>query len=224
MSHDDDGPQTIGASLPPALRARLEAMGVKPASELPSAEQAETQAERQERLETRRGVYRARWLAQVPPMYADATWDTLDEGQRFAWPDDSLNLVLAGSVGTGKTYAAYAIGHAASARGLWVQAVTVVDYLAALRPEGDHRLADAAQRCDLLILDDLYARSATEWAIEQLTDLLDHRIREQRRTVVTTNATETQLEAVWEGRFLDRLRYRRTVHVFRGESRRVGAW
>lgn len=220
----DDEPQTIGAAIPEALLRRLEAMGVKPASELVYAETAETEQDRQDRLEARQGVYRARWLAQVPPMYLEATWDTLDAAQRFAWPDDSLNLVLAGSVGTGKTHAAYALGHAASARGVWVQAVTVTDYLAAQRPEGDHRLADAAQRCGLLILDDLYARAASPWGIEQLTDLLDLRIREQRRTVVTTNATESQLEEAWEGRFLDRLRYRRTVHVFRGESRRVGAW
>ena len=221
---NDDEPQTIGAAIPPALKARLEAMGVKPASELVYGESTETEDERQERLEARLGVYRARWASQVPPMYAEASWADLDGLQRFAWPDESLNLVLAGPVGTGKTHAAYALGNAACARGLWVQAVTVVDLLAALRPDGDATLARAARNCHLLILDDLAASKVSDWAQEQLTDLLDQRIREGRRTAVTTNATEQQLEGAWGGRFLDRLRYRRTVHVFKGESRRVGAW
>lgn len=222
---NDDEPQTIGAAIPEALKRRLEAMGVTPASALPPpTPQAETEDEARERLEARLGVFRARWASQVPPMYAEASWANLDDAQRFTWPDDSLNLVLAGSVGTGKTYAAYALGNAACAKGLWVQAVTVVDLLAALRPDGNLGLAKAARTCHLLILDDLAASKVSDWAQEQLTDLLDQRIREDRRTVVTTNATEQQLEAAWGGRFLDRLRYRRTVHVLTGASRRVGAW
>lgn len=187
-------------------------------------ERTETKDERRERLEARLGVYQARWQAQVPPMYADASWGDLDAAQRFDWPEDSLNLVLAGQVGTGKTHAAYALGNAFSARGQWVQAVTVVDFLAALRPEGNASLAKAAQGCQVLILDDLGAGKASEFAIEQMTALVDLRIREGRRTIVTTNVPEPELEAAWGGRFIDRLRYRSTVHIFRGESRRGGAW
>lgn len=219
-------PQPLGATIPAPLRERLEAMGVKPASQItPDPRQArETEAEKAERLAARQAVYQARWVAQVPPMYADASLDDLDESQAVSWPDDSLNLVLAGGVGTGKTHAAYALGNALSAKGTWVQAVTVVDLLAALRPDGDPSLGRAVRECQVLILDDLGANKVTDWALETMTALLDLRIREGRRTVVTTNDTEPDLEAAWGGRFMDRLRFKRTVAVFRGESRRKAAW
>lgn len=184
----------------------------------------ETADERAERLAARRAVYQARWAAQVPPMYADASLADLDQGQYFTWDRDSLNLVLAGPVGTGKTYAAYAIGNDLSAEGTWCQAVTVADLLAALRPDGDPSLAKAVQSCQVLILDDLGATKASDWAVEQMTSLLDLRVREGRRTVVTTNVPEPDLETAWGGRFMDRLRFRRTVHIFRGESRRKAEW
>jgi DNA replication protein DnaC len=185
---------------------------------------AETPDEKADRLAARRAVYQARWAAQVPPMYAQASLIDLDQSQQHNWPIESLNLVLAGPVGTGKTHAAYARGNDLADQGLWVQAVTVVDLLAALRPEGNPSLAKAVQECHVLILDDLGAGKASEWAVEQMTALLDLRVREGRRTVVTTNVPEADLEAAWGGRFMDRLRFRRTVHVFRGESRRKAAW
>lgn len=218
-------PVRLGDALPARLAERLKAMGVKPASELTETEhRRESEQEAQERRQARQGVLLEWWLAQVPPMYADASWGDLDASQRFDWPEDSLNLVLAGGVGTGKTHTAYALGHAFARRGQWVRAVTVVDLLAAFRPDGDHGLVRAAQACHVLILDDLGATKATDFAVEQMTALLDLRIREGRRTIVTTNDTETDLEAAWGGRFVDRLRYRRTVKVFTGESRRKAAF
>lgn len=184
----------------------------------------ETADERAERLAARRAVYQARWAAQVPPMYAEASVMDLDESQPWSFHPGTLNIVLAGPVGTGKTHAAYAMGNAMAERGEWVQAVTVVDLLAALRPDGDPALGRAVRECQVLILDDLGAGKASEWAVEQMTALLDLRIREGRRTIVTTNIPEPDLEAAWGGRFMDRLRFRRTVHVFRGESRRKAEW
>lgn len=216
-------PAPISATIPERLKARLAEMGVKPASDLEQPRR-ETEAEKAERLAARRAVYQARWAAQVPPMYAEASTDDLDDAQRFSWPQESLNLVLAGPVGTGKTHAAYALGNHFSARGLWVQATTVVDLLAALRPDGDPSLGRAVRECQVLILDDLGAGKASEFAVEQMTALLDLRIREGRRTIVTTNVPEPDLEASWGGRFMDRLRYRRTVHVLRGGSRRKAEW
>lgn len=217
-------PVKVGAAIPPRIMERLERMGLTTADALPPSPRQETEAEAQERRQQRLAVYQARWAAQVPPMFRDASWEDLDDSQRFAWPPDSLNLVLAGPVGTGKTYAAYAIGNRAAQAGSWVCATTVVDLLAAMRPDGDPSLVKAAQSCHVLILDDLGAGKASEFAVEQMTALLDLRVRETRRTVVTTNVPEGDLEAAWGGRFMDRLRYRRTVHVFSGESRRKAAW
>lgn len=184
----------------------------------------ETPDERAERLERKRQVIHANWLATVPPMYADAAWADLDPEQRPDWPDVSLNLVLAGPVGTGKTHAAYAIGNTWAGRGRHVHASTVVDLLAAHRPDGSMSVVTGAQSADLLILDDLGAGRVSEFALETMTALMDRRIRMEVRTIVTTNVPEADLEATWGGRFMDRLRYKRTVHVYRGESRRAAAW
>lgn len=219
-----DEPQRLSpAVLPAPIRERLEAMADTPVDPTPTPSR-ETAQEAQDRLEARRQVYAARWSAQVPPMYATAALADLDAAQEFAWEAASLNLVLAGPVGTGKTHAAYALGNALVADGFWVQAATVVDFLAAARPDGDPALVRVVQSCQVLILDDLGAGKASEWSVEQMTSLLDLRVREGRRTVVTTNVPEPDLEDAWGGRFMDRLRYRRTVVILRGESRRKADW
>jgi DNA replication protein DnaC len=217
-------PEPIGAD--PALQALMERLKAKghdltPASDLPNRE---TEAEAAERQRARQAVYQARWAAQVPPMYREARLADLDESQAITWPRESLNLVLAGPVGTGKTHAAYAFGNEMAQAGRWVCATTVVDLLVAMRPDGDPGLVKAAHECAILILDDLGAGKASEFAVEQMTALLDRRVREQRHTIITTNVPEPDLEAAWGGRFMDRLRYRRTVKVFSGESRRKAAW
>lgn len=219
-----DEPQRLSPDvLPGPLRERLERLAPEQRDPGPQSI-IETEDEFRERLEARRQVYAARWSAQVPPMYTTATLADLDQAQAFTWEDGSLNLVLAGPVGTGKTHAAYALGNALVADGYWVQAVTVVDLLAASRPDGDPALVRAVQSCQVLVLDDLGAGKASEWAVEQMTSLLDLRVREGRRTIVTTNVPEPDLEEAWGGRFMDRLRYRRTVVILRGESRRKAEW
>jgi DNA replication protein DnaC len=169
-----------------------------------------------------------RWLEQMPAMYAEARLGDLDPATHLAigeWLNaDGTTLVLAGQVGTGKTHAAYAVGHHLLGQGLTVEAWTLSDLLAAMRPDGDPKASDLARACDVLILDDLGAAKASEWAQEQLTALLDARLRDKRRQVVTTNAPYEALEAAWGSRAMDRLRYRWAVVTFTGESRRKAAW
>lgn len=207
---------------------------LKRASELSAAlqpsdyERTETEDEKAERLDTRREHYQARWDQQVPPMYRDADVGELDEAQggttvQYWLQSGGLHLVLAGPVGTGKTYAAYAVGHQALRSGLWVEAWNVGDLMDAMRPGSSDRSAEQRARdCQLLILDDLVAK-ATDWEAERLTLLLDARTRAMRQTVVTTNITGDQVTETWGGRFMDRLRYRMTSLTFTGESRR-SAW
>lgn len=221
--HPEREPVLAGTAIPPRILERLERLGLDP-EDLPPTDHRETPEDAQERLRARQAVYRARWEAQVPPMFSEAALSDLDESQAVTWHRESLNLVLAGPVGTGKTYAAYAMGNAMAAEGRWVCATTVVDLLTAMRPDGDPSLVRAAHECAILILDDLGAGKASDFAVEQMTALLDRRVREQRHTIVTTNVPEADLEAAWGGRFMDRLRYRRTVQVFSGPSRRKAEW
>ncbi len=189
----------------------------------------ETDADAAERISARSAAARERWLEMIPPMYRDADVKDLDDDQEAvrarAWlHSGSLHLILAGPVGTGKTFTAYAIGNQAVASGIETMAANVGDLMDAMRPgSGRERQADMlARRCQLLILDDLLAK-ATDWEAERLTLLLDERVRNQRRTIVTTNATSDQITDVWGARLMDRLRYRMLALTLRGESRR-SAW
>lgn len=206
--------------------------GLKRAAELDDGReldmsQAETAEDRQARAEARSEHYRARWDRQVPPMYHDADVEALDDDTQHAttvryWlQSGGLHLVLAGPVGTGKTYAAYAVGNQAMRSGMWAEAWNVGDLMDALRPGSSDRHAETRARdCQLLILDDLVAK-ATDWEAERLTLLLDARTRAMRQTVVTTNITGDQVADTWGRRFMDRLRYRMTSLTFTGESRRA---
>lgn len=201
------------------LRARAAELPPVPAEEVA---RRETPEERAERLAAKRAAWQARHTATVPPLYADATFGDLSEDQRFTWPAESLNLILAGSKGTGKTHAAYALANDRSRAGDWVVAVRVVDLLEAYRPSTeDRRLTADAEACTLLVLDDLGATKVSDYAVEKLTALLDTRISHGRRTAVTTNLPAAQLEEQWGERMMDRLRFRQTVKKFTGPSRRA---
>lgn len=217
-----------------SLQERLKARGIEmPTPEpgpRPYVPERETDEDRAERLAMRHAHLAARWERRCPVLYEGATVTTLDEDQKpealAVWANSStmLNLILAGSVGTGKTWAAYALGHLLVERGKSVEAWTVGDLLDEMRPDGDKTEAAWAEHADVLILDDLGATRPTEWAVETLTSLMDLRLREQRRTIVTTNLPEAVIASAWGDRLMDRLRHAATVVVMTGPSRRGAGW
>lgn len=210
--------------------------GLIPADALAEAERlgpddrdthTETAQEAAERRWAAMEARTTRWRDLLPPLFAQATLGDFPAEQQetlLAWMADQargVTLILAGPVGTGKTHAAYALGNALIAQGIPVEAVTLSDLLNALRPDGDAVLAKIVRTVPVLILDDLGATKASEWAQEQVVALLDARLKAGLRQIVTTNATYADLEAVWDHRATDRLRFRSTVVTMTGESRRV---
>jgi len=224
-------PETAGSAVQ-RLLARIPQEALAEAERLGPTEhpEGETPEDREARRRRQAEHRAARWMRRLPVMYATASLDDYDGDEQAQAADTatrwlespSATLVLAGSVGTGKTHLAYAVGHALVARGDWVEAWTTADLLEALRPGGDERALDVVRSCDVLILDDLGATKVSEWAVETMTSLLDHRLREDRRQVITTNVPWPSLEQAWGGRFADRLRFRWTVANMVGESRRAG--
>lgn len=216
-----------------ALQARIremEAAGRINLRDTPGDQaRTETGMEARARQRALQANLNTRWAERLPVMFADASMDDLEGQDRnlLTWRsrEASLTLVIAGPVGTGKTHAAYAIGNAAVAHGTWAEAWTTTDLLEALRPGGDPHLAYRVRHCDLLVLDDLGAGKATDWAVETLTAIMDHRLREQRRQVITTNHPYDVLVEAWGRRLLDRIQYRWTAVTMTGESRRkVAPW
>lgn len=226
-------PQRV--TLPPDLVARLAALGIDAATPVPLPDSHTESAEaRAERLALQARNRASRWMARRPVMYADADLADLlaDKEQaghaqaaREWWAKEgAATLVAAGSVGTGKTHLAYALGNRAVAQGRWVEVWSVADLLVDLRPSGDPTAERRARDCDLLILDDLMALNVSPWAVEIITAIVDHRVNTGRRQVVTTNVPSDALTAAWGNRLMDRLAYRMVAVVMTGESRRKAAW
>lgn len=231
-----EDPQPLGEALPPTILERLKARGlvVDPApGDLPDTH-TETPEDARARKALQAKNRAGRWMARRPRMYEDAkVGDLLADAEQAEAANTAMtwwqakgasSLVLAGTVGTGKTHLAYALGNLAVEQGRWVEVWTVADLLEDLRPNGEAGAERRARACDLLILDDLMAANVSPWAMETITTILDARIAQHRRQIVTTNAPSVALEETWGGRFMDRLLFHSATAIMRGESRRRGAW
>ena len=147
-----------------------------------------------------------------------------DAALRFGYDNSVLPfLTLLGTVGTGKTHLALAIGWEWLCLGKTVLYHHVADFLNALRSgygkksgEEDYsQTISFAKNCSLLILDDMGTERETEWATEQLDLIVDYRYERHKALLITSNMALTQLSP----RIADRLR-EGTIVQLKGESYR----
>lgn len=208
-------------SIPDGVLDAARASGPLPRTVVESAEEAAERA---------RVAASLRSAAYTPPAgYASAAYRDLDHGQPRevvqGWLGSGrLHLVLTGPVGTGKTHAVHSVCRDAVSRGLWTLHWSASRFLVACRPDGDPSAERRARACDVLALDDVGGQKPSDWASDLLSDLLDERLYECRRTLVSTNLTHDQLVAVLGERFADRLRQSMVVAKFTGQSRRRDVW
>lgn len=112
--------------------------------------------------------------------------------------DENIGLLLWGSVGTGKTFAAACIANALLDRGVAVRMTNFSSILAQMRSlYADGRAALLRELADipLLIIDDLGIERGTEYALEQVYAVVDERYKAGRPLIVTTNLTISELRA-----------------------------
>ena len=111
------------------------------------------------------------------------------------YADEKLSpvLVLLGSVGTGKTHLAEAVAGQMMSYGnvvRYVQASALLNAMYATMKSNDLHLSDYVHDLKisrLLIIDDLGVGAPPEWAQGQIGDLIDDRIQQNRRLLITTN-------------------------------------
>lgn len=101
-------------------------------------------------------------------------------------------LLLAGSPGVGKTHLAAALVNArlvAGRQALFCMVPEMLDDIRRVIRDDDAtcELMDLVKQADLLVLDDLGAERATEWAREVMLIIISARLAADRQTVVTTN-------------------------------------
>ena len=169
---------------------------------------------------------RARSLeARIPKRYRDVAFDrypvteidptVVEQVRRFCLQieanlDAGRGLWLEGDPGTGKTTLAMLVSKAAIEARRTTAIYSLPRLMGVLRESIDSEdgllnLLDRLATVDLLHLDDLGAEHRTDWVLEQLYSIVNTRYEEQRSIVLTTNATEQQLEEQLGARTVSRL-------------------
>ena len=158
-----------------------------------------------------------------------------DAAQRFA--DNPRGwLVFEGNYGSGKTHLAVAIANQRMAQnGERVLYITAPDLLDLLRTGFDSSTDtsydayfEQIRNIPLLVLDDLGVEKPSDWAVEKLFQLLNHRQVADMPTVITTNSPLAELDPRISSRILhfdlvtrvriDAPDYRKTMRAQSGEK------
>ncbi len=151
--------------------------------------------------------------ARIPPRYQHCTLENFDlpegaRGLRLAhgltvaysrdYPGlvdrDRNGLLLYGPVGTGKTHLSVAIAQKLLERGIGCRFADYRELLKEIQatydpttPATEAGVVRPLLDVEVLVLDDLGVGRATEWALETLHYILNHRYSQRRATLVTTN-------------------------------------
>lgn len=141
------------------------------------------------------------------PRVMQAMRSYVDNFQRFK--EQGKGLLLFGGLGTGKTYAAACIVNALIDTGracLMTNFTRVLNTLWSI--ENKQGYLDGLNQFDLLVLDDLGAERRSEYAQEQVFNVIDSRYRAKLPLIITTNLTMQELTApdnIGNGRIYDRV-------------------
>lgn len=107
----------------------------------------------------------------------------------------NIGLLLWGEVGTGKTYFAACIANALVENCVSVKMTNFSTILNDLFYENDkNQYIDRLDNHSLLIIDDLGIERDTEYALEQVYNIIDARYKSNKPLIVTTNLTITEIK------------------------------
>ena len=109
----------------------------------------------------------------------------------------SMGLLIWGNVGTGKTFAAGCIANALIDKGVPVLMTNfsrILNSLTGMFSEGRNEFIDGFNKYELLIIDDLGIERNSEFALEQVYNIVDGRYRSKKPLIVTTNLTLDELK------------------------------
>lgn len=169
-----------------------------------------------------------------------ANWNFLNDDRRNAKLSDAMKnyvknftefrkegkgLLLFGTVGTGKTYFAACIANALIDTGFTVVMTNftrILNQLQDLKTD-KQKYIDGFNRYSLMIIDDLGVERSTEFAQEQVFNIIDSRYRAGLPFIITTNLTSDEIKKpqdVSYSRIYDRILERCFPVEVSGASRR----
>ena len=121
--------------------------------------------------------------------------------QRYVahWPEmreKNVGLLLWGGVGTGKSFMAGCIANALMEQEVAVCMTNFARIMNELNNafSGRNEVVDRLCGYPLLVIDDFGMERGTEYALEQIYNIIDSRYRSRKPLIVTTNLTLTELK------------------------------
>jgi DNA replication protein DnaC len=161
----------------------------------------------------------------IPQAYKECSFDNYKGNDKLIKDLQGITvdgLVLRGNTGCGKTHLAIAMARQIptedkQSRTSWESIpgtifTTAPELLLKIRSafrddakESEEQLIDYYSGCELLILDDLGSEKTSEFAVTTLYVILDRRIRECRKTIITTNMSQIEIEQTFGARIASRL-------------------
>ena len=109
----------------------------------------------------------------------------------------SMGLLLWGDTGTGKSFFAGCIANALINKGipvLMTNFARILNTLTCMYSEDRNEFIDGFNKYELLIIDDLGMERNSEFALEQVYNIIDSRYRSKKPLIVTTNLTLSELK------------------------------
>ena len=193
--------------------------------------------EKQKREEEKRKNYQIQTLlnlSNIPIRYEDAKFEPKTETQQIVSQyfienftqkslKQSTDILLFGSIGTGKTYisCAFAI-ELINQKQNSIRYITEYDLLS-LYFEKRYQEFKGFRYSPILILDEIGKRVLADWQRIQLEELLSSRYNDMLPTVYITNLEQSEFRKFLGSRLVDRLRENRIKRfAFDGESLRGG--
>ena len=140
---------------------------------------------------------------------------------------NNTGLLLFGDVGTGKSFFAGCIANALLDQDvpvLMTSFPTILNQLTGVYPEERVEFINSLNDYDLLIIDDLGVERSTEFAMEQMFEVVDRRYRYGKPMIITTNLTLEQLRNppdLAHARIYERILERCAPILFSGENFRI---
>lgn len=169
----------------------------------------------------------------LPSRFKDADIEAVEEKVKewlFGEKPEKKGLYLFGPVGTGKTFAAYAIYRTLKENGKGVKIGNAAKILTDIKDDFKYGSRDPyyASKFDawvdftgIMIIDDIGAEKPTEWALETFYQLINERYENMRPTIFTSNLTVEEIAGRMGDRIASRIAEMCTIMKLDGEDRRL---
>lgn len=147
--------------------------------------------------------------AEARPFVERVLAECREFARRVARGEPVQNLVFLGGVGLGKTFLSSAIANTVLQAGRTVLYVTLSDLLDLIRrykfDDVDPEALSHPRTAGLLVLDDLGGEKVSDFWLQELFTLINHRVNHRLPLVVSTNLSPMALEEVYTARVYSRL-------------------